>query len=89
MRAPKTVKKQKPAMFDGWLESVFWEYAFAVCLGIAIFGASGEYSLAIGVAIPIYWMREKNKRIRKLEYIVKLNRGSSGKWPDRGNARYV
>ena len=53
--------------------SVYFEHAFMVFMGIALLGASGKWSVALGVALPIYWMHEKNKRIAQLERVVKLN----------------
>lgn len=61
-----------PVGSGDWLGSVF-EYACMAFMGVAILGATGKYTIALGVLIPGLWMHEKNKRIRQLERVVKIN----------------
>ena len=51
----------------------YLQYAIVLFASIAVIGVTKEYSLAIAVACPIYWMHLKNKRIRELEKVVALN----------------
>jgi hypothetical protein len=49
------------------------EYAFVAFLGVAILGATDSYSLAAGVLLPMYWMRERSRRIAELERVLKID----------------
>jgi len=49
------------------ITSATWEYASVIFFGIAVLGATQQYLLALATMFPLYWMRQKNKKIRQLK----------------------
>lgn len=73
-----TDRSEKPSGSRRWLwrlvrlDRVF-EYGWTVFFGLAVLGAAGRYSLAVGVLLPCFWLYQRNRRIDELERVLKIN----------------
>lgn len=66
--------KRKVVGCGVWLGNhAAFECAFMIFMGLAVLGETKSYSLALGVALPIYWLNRKAKRVRQLVRCVEIN----------------
>lgn len=73
-----TDRSENPGGYLRWLwrhvrlDRLF-EYAWTIFFGVAVLGAVGRYSLAVGVLLPCFWLYQRNRRIDELERVLKIN----------------